>query len=254
MTTSPAHADPYIILYGISWEQYEKILDALGECHLRHAYTEGTLEMRSLLYGVSWEAYEKFLEAMGDHCPRHSYNGDTLEMMSPRKDHDWRKKLIGRMVELMTFELNIPIQSVGSTTLSGKHVEKGIQPDEAYYIANERLVRGKRDFEPDKDPPPDLTIEVDVTHSCVKRMPLFAQVKIPEVWRHDQQRLIFYRLTDDGDYEEIANSLAFPFLGSTDMNRFLDRWEATDELSLLREFIDWVKEQPMPENEDPTDS
>ena len=53
----------FIVLYGVPWETYESILDALDECHLRHTYDRGTLEMRRVLYGVAWGNYLKLLDA-----------------------------------------------------------------------------------------------------------------------------------------------------------------------------------------------
>ena len=111
-------SNPYVILYGIPWETYKTILDALGAYHLRHTYIRGSLEMRGLLYGVSWHDYTRLLLALGDINLRHTYYLGTLEMMSPLKDHDWIKRLIGRMLEAMTLDLDIDVQSVGSTTLS----------------------------------------------------------------------------------------------------------------------------------------
>ncbi len=41
-------------------------LMALGDYYLRHTYDEGTLEMRRVLYGVTWEDYLKLLDATPD--------------------------------------------------------------------------------------------------------------------------------------------------------------------------------------------
>ena len=79
----------FIVVYGVPWETYEGILDAIGRYHLRHTFDEGTLEMRRLLYGVPWEGYLKLLDATPDLNLRHTYDEGTLEMMSPRKDHEW---------------------------------------------------------------------------------------------------------------------------------------------------------------------
>ena len=52
----------YVVLYGVPWETYEGILDALGEYHLRHTYDRVALETRRILYGVTWE---RLLETPG---------------------------------------------------------------------------------------------------------------------------------------------------------------------------------------------
>ncbi len=243
MSVTSEQADRFVVLYGVPWDTYEGILDALDEHYLRHTYVEGTLEMRALVNGVSWQQYKRFLEALSDYNLRHSYDGWTLELMSPRKDHDWVKSILGRMVETMAYELNIPIQSVGSTTLTGDSVERGLQPDESYYVANESKVRGKSTYDPDFDPPPDLTIEVDVTHSSVKRLPLFAALAVPEVWRYDGQRVIFYRRGKSRKYTETQRSVSFPFLSPADVTRFLEKHTEMDENSLVRSFAKWAMQQ-----------
>ncbi len=229
--------DSYVLLHGISWEMYEGILEALGEYHLRHTYDRGALEMRSLLHSVQWKDYMRLLEVLGDRSLRHTYDDGELELMSPRKDHDWIKRFVGRMIEHIAISFDIVVQCIGSTTLTGKAVHKGFQPDEAYYVANEAAVRGKRSYEPDVDPPPDLLLEVDVTNSSLDRMPGFAALKINEVWRHDAELTRFYRLTSTGDYESIDRSLAFPFIGPSDIDRQLNKLEEFSENTVLRELI-----------------
>lgn len=241
MCATSAKAEETVIICGLSWERYEKLLLALGEHHLRHTYDRGTLEMRSVIHGVSWNEYEAFLEALQDHSLRHSYDRGTLEMMTPRRDHDWIKGLIGRFIESMAYELELPIQSVGSTTQQKKDVERGIQPDESYYVANEPVVRARLKLDPDVDPPPDLIIEVDVTSSCLSRLDIFAALKIPELWRFDGERLLFYGLNPAGLYDVLDRSQSFPWLAPSDVQQFLSQIEASEETSLARAFAKHAK-------------
>jgi Uma2 family endonuclease len=238
-----APEDRLVLIHDVDWEVYERILEALGEYHIRHAYDRGTLEMRAVLYGVSWRDYQKFLDALGDKSPRHSYDRGTLEMMSPGKDHDWVSRLIGRFIQTMSPELNIPIQSVGSTTLGREVIERGLQPDEAYYIANEPRVRGRLKYDPKRDPPPDLIVEVEVTRDAVSRLPLLAALGVPEIWRHSKEGIAFYRLGSKGKYVKTPRSIAFPLLRPADINRFLRSSSTIDETSLVRSFVEWVRAQ-----------
>ena len=247
MSIQEPAADPFVVLHGIAWEQYEKILDALGENHLRHTYDRGTLEMRGLVYGVEWKSYMAFLDALGDFSLRHSFDRGTLEMMSPRRDHDWVKRLIGRFIESMALDLDIPIQSVGSMTLSAEAAERGLQPDESYYVQNEPRVRGQSTYDPNIDLPPDLSVEVDVTHSSVPRLPLFAAIGIPEVWRHSGGDLRFFRLVKKGkhkgEYQETKHSLAYPFLQADDVNEILNQREGMGENALVRLFLERARDR-----------
>jgi Uma2 family endonuclease len=231
----------YVVLDDVSWETYERILDALGEYHLRHTYDEGTLEMRRVLYGVAWEDYLKLLDATPDLYLRHTYDEGTLEMMSPRKDHDWMASMVARMIETFAFAMDIPIQSIGSTTLRAAKGGRGLQPDKAYYLAHEPLVRCKETYDPEKDPPPDLVIEVEVTSTLLPRMPVFAKIGVPEIWRCERRRLQFYRLTSKGKYETIDRSRAFPFLKPADLMRFVKRRAEIGENAVIREFVEWAK-------------
>jgi Uma2 family endonuclease len=193
--------------------------------------------MRGLLYGVAWNDYVALLDALGDHPLRHTYDRGTLEMMAPRKDHDWPKRFIGRIIEAVALRFDIDIQCIGSTTLTGSEVERGFQPDEAYYVANESRVRGRPEYDAELDPPPDLIVEVDVTSSSVKRMPGFASLGIPEVWRHDGKRVGFCVLDDSGEYREATRSAAFPFLSPDDVSGCLDKLSAESENAVLKAFI-----------------
>ena len=231
----------YVVLYGVPWNTYEGILDALGEYHLRHTYDQGTLEMRRILHGVTWEDYLKLLDATPDLSLPHTYDEGTLEMMSPRKDHDWMAKLIARMVEAFALAVDLPIQSIGSTTLRASKGGRGLQPDEAYYLANEPRVRCKETYEPEKDPPPDLAIEVDVTSTSVPRMPVFAKIGVPEIWRLERGRVRFYRLRSKSKYEAVERSIAFPFLKPADLMRFVKRRAEIGENAVVREFVEWAK-------------
>jgi len=236
-----ASASEYVVFYGVPWETYEGILDALGEYHLRHTYDEGTLEMRSVLYGVTWEDYLKLLDATPDLSLPHTYDEGTLEMMSPRKDHDWVAKMIARMIEAYALAVDLPIQSIGSTTLRAAKGGRGLQPDQTYYLANEPRVRCKDTYEPEKDPQPDLAIEVDVTSSSLPRMPVFAKIGVPEVWRIERGRVRFYRRKSETEYEAIERSLAFPFLKPADLMRFVKRRAELGENGVVREFVEWAK-------------
>ena len=108
-------------------------------------------------------------------------------MMSPRLEHDWLGKLIARMIEAFALATDISIKSIGSTTIRAAKGGRGLQPDQTYYLASEPLVRGKDAYDPKKDPPPDLAIEVDVTNTSLPRMPVFARIGVPEVWRLDKR-------------------------------------------------------------------
>ena len=162
------------------------------------------------MHDVSWECYERLLEAVGDRRLRHSYERGTLELMSPLKRHDSVKTLLARLIEMAAYELEIEIQGIGSTTLRRRERLRGLEPDECYYVAHEAEVRYKADYVPGRDPPPDLAVEVDVTSSSLDRLQIYADLGVPEVWRFKDEQLSFWRLTRSGKYARSRRSRAFP--------------------------------------------
>jgi Uma2 family endonuclease len=197
-------------------------------------------EQRVLLSGISWATFESLLADTRNHGTRFTYDRGYLEMMSPSREHERMKRLIGRMVEAMTEELAIPMSSAGSTTLKAEWKERGLEADESYYIANEPRVRGRDEIDLRVDPPPDLAIEVDVTNTSLPRMPVFAQVGVPEVWRLDERRrLHFYRLKK-AKYQLVEQSVAFAFLKPADVMRFVNRRAEIGENAVVRAFVEWA--------------
>jgi Uma2 family endonuclease len=146
------------------------------------------------------------------------------------------------LIEIMALELDIGIQSVGSTTFFRAMGARGLQPDRSYYVANEPRVRGKEEYDPETDPPPDLVVEVDLTSSCVARMPVYATLRVPELWRYSTRKLTFFGLSRRGQYREVRHSKAFRFLRPADLMRFLDMRHDTDENSVIRAFVAWLRE------------
>ena len=59
---------------------------------------------------------------------------------------------------MLAFERNIPMSGEGSSTIRRMQGEKGLEPDESYYIQNEHLVRERRELDFSVDPPPDLAL------------------------------------------------------------------------------------------------
>ena len=243
MLQQPSINDDFVILTGVPWDAYVGITDALSGHRLRHAYDRGLFELRREVFGVSWNEYQSFLTGLGDFHIRHIYDQGLLEFMSPLKSHDWIKRIIGRFIETWAFDQRLPIQSIGSTTITNPRTERGFEADEAYYIANESKVRGKIEYDPSVDPPPDLIIEVDVTSSSKKQLQLYGAMKVPEVWLHDGDSLRFLHRTRQGKYRESETSLAFPFLAPADIVRFLERHAEVDETELARQFVTWARKR-----------
>jgi Uma2 family endonuclease len=123
---------------------------------------------RLVLHGPSWEEYTQMLRAFArQRGVRLTYDRGVLEI----KTHHFRRyncsRFLGRLIAALTEELNLPIASGGSTTLRRRRRQRGVEPDECFWIANEPRVRSIQRLNLRTDPPPDLAVEVDVTRSGV---------------------------------------------------------------------------------------
>ena len=193
---------------------------------------------------IPWDLYEHLLEVVGDRPVRITYFRGRIEIMSPLYTHERWKKVIARLVEVLSLELNIPMASAGSTTFRRKDEEAGLEPDECYYVQHSAAVTGKDRLDLPADPPPDLAIEIDITRRSIPRQPIYAAFGVPELWRFDGKKLEFMNLDQGRRYQPVPQSLAFPFLRPADLQRFLDRIPAEDEFSVLRDFQQWVRTLP----------
>lgn len=196
----------------------------------------------AVLHEIGWNFYERFLSEFGDRRVVHSYVDGELVIMSPLGfPHEHSKHLIGRLIWALAEELQTPIVGVGSLTLKSAELAKGAEPDDGYYVANESSMRGKRDYDPATDPPPDLLIEIDVTSPSLNRLAVYAAIGVPEVWVFDGFSIAVQTLQADASYAEATASLAFPTLPMADFSTWIGRSYSTDEMTWIREFRDWIR-------------
>lgn len=202
-------------------------------------------EPRILLPDTSWQLYESLLQEQGNRSVRMTYDEGNLELMSPSSEHERFKHLLGRLIESLTLELGIAVSGGGSTTFKREDLQKGLDPDECYWIANESFVRDKREIDLAVDPPPDLAVEIDITRSHLNRQQVYAALGILEIWCYDGQSLRVFVL-DQGCYNVDQRSRAFPFLPMAEFAAFLQRGMPAGETQWVRSFLDWVRREVVP--------
>ena len=205
-------------------------------------------EQRLVLYNVPWSTYETLLNLFEQNRSlRMNYDSGRLELMTVSQLHEMLKKLLARLFEALTEELDIPILGLGNMTNKRQDLEKGLEPDECWYIQHEEQMRNKKiDWE--VDPPPDLFIEVEVSQSLVSRLAICAKLGVPEIWRYDGRQIRFYRLGEDGAYQEIQQSDAIPPLRPEHLQSFLEQRGQMDQTRLVKSFRQCVRENLLAEN------
>jgi len=155
--------------------------------------------------------------------------------------HENVKRLIGRMIEAFTEELNIEIESASSTTFKREDLERGFEPDECYYIEHAAAICSKDDIDMTVDPPPDLIIEIDISRSSLNKFGIYRALGIPEVWRYDGESLRLYVLHDN-DYIEVQQSRVLSQLPIDTLTYLLSQRSLLGETQLVRQFRSRVRE------------
>jgi Uma2 family endonuclease len=197
---------------------------------------------RFVIYNVPWEQYEALLELWNGRHIRLTYDRGTLELMTTSSEHEMFKKIWARLVETLSFELRMPIASRGEMTFKRQLKERGLEPDECYWFDQEPAIRGKKRVDIDRDPPPQLVLEIEVTESALDKIDIYASLGFPEVWRFDGESIHIHRLRDEGKYLEAETGGCFPTLPTDELTRWLFRGLEMEENSLIREYIDWIRE------------
>jgi Uma2 family endonuclease len=195
------------------------------------------------LANVTWNDYERFLEMIGDRYYRTSYADGEFEILMPTSTHGVWAAILGRLVQALAFELDLPIKSLDPTTLRREDLEKGLESDRCFYLENEAMVRCKLALDFNVDPPPDLAIEAEVTSSVGKRMRIYAALRVPEVWRYKDDVLIVNQLAENGEYAVTASSRFFPQVSMSELARFVQEYERMGERELIKSFHEWIRQQ-----------
>lgn len=198
-------------------------------------------EQRAVFRGLTWDAYLTILNALPQtRGARLTYDAGTLEITVPLEDHEFATRLIECFIRVLAELMDLPLKTMGSTTMNFPQFEKGAEPDSAYYFQNQPLVKGRNvDFA--SDPPPDLVVEVDITHTDIAKNRFYAALGVPEFWRFDGQVWRIYGL-ESGVYVEVERSLTFPEIPKEQLYEFLAE-AREDEIGAMRALRAWWMEQ-----------
>jgi Uma2 family endonuclease len=203
-------------------------------------------EQRLLLRGVDWETYQAISRALTGRHLRLTYDRENLELMTISGIRGRCSRLLGRLIFVLAEEFDLPIRSCGDMTCDREDLERGVEPDESFYLANEPLLRDKAEVDLTTDPPPDLMVEIDISRSSRRRLGIYAAMKVPEVWQFDGETVRVHQLGPDGQYQVSEYSRHFPALLIAGLADFIRRRTEMDEVSLVRLFRQWVREQRKP--------
>lgn len=190
------------------------------------------------LSNATWEDYERILEMRGDRsAPRVTYVDGLLEIMSPSRDHERIKSLIGRLVEAYCLREDIPFMPYGSWTLKDRRRRRGAEADECYVFGEGPARR------------PHLAIEVIWTSGGIDKLEVYRGLGVQEVWIWRQGKLTVHALRGakrpqrsrptktsarKPRYVELTRSELLPDLDLDLLVQFLDRKSVN---SAVRDFV-----------------
>jgi Uma2 family endonuclease len=196
---------------------------------------------RVMLYNISWQQFENLLQDLGENrAARVAYDDGNLEIMTPLPEHEQYKEVISDAVKDIAEELDLDYESLGSTTWKQERKMAGIEADNCFYFQNEPLVRGRLDLDLQKDPPPDLALEIDVSNKSLNRFPIYARLGVPEIWCYDSGELKIY-LLQPGEYVESEKSLVFPSLKIRDLPKLIEQNRANGRRAIRKAVREWVR-------------
>jgi Uma2 family endonuclease len=187
----------------------------------------------------------QFLEARAEGGPRLKCFDGTVTLVSPGMPHEVAGERLATLVLAVCLELRVKHSALASTTwtLPLGAGDTGYEADRAYYIQSYGATK--------KHQPPDLAIEVVVSHSEKKALRAGAFLKIPEMWVLDlpRHRLTFHHLVmrgkQKGTYRPEPRSRAFPGLLSAEVLERLDDPE-TDSTAFHENCRAWARRVLVP--------
>jgi Uma2 family endonuclease len=202
-------------------------------------------EQRVVLRGVSWETYERLLAERGDAgSPRLTYDRGVLEIMSPGKRHESLDRLVTLMMGALSEAWAVDVTDLGHLTFKHPAWERGFEPDGCFFLRDAAaFVRGVEELDPVAHPGPDIALEVDISRSSMRKLAIYAQFRVGEIWRHDGERATMLGL-DEGEYHEMAASRALPLLTAARLTELLadgGRRSSTEWLAATRAWARGVR-------------
>lgn len=198
-------------------------------------------EQRVLLPGVSWETYERLLEEREERrVPRFFYDRGMLEIVSPSAEHESVGYHAGLIVAVVAAETGVDVYGVGSATFRREDLDRGSEPDAGFYFRNLEQVRGRKRIDLSVDPPPDLVIEVDITSPSLDKFSIYARLGVREVWRYAEGGFKIFALEGEA-YREVERSTVLPPLTGAKLSDFIESSRSLNLPRWLDEVRGWAR-------------
>ena len=211
------------------------------EAVLTEPKTQVLIEEHIILRGISWKIYEALMkEHESRSAPRFTFNQGCLEIYMPSQKHEKKAEFLTDIVKTFAEEREIELLSIRSTTFKKVNLEKGVEPDGCFYLQSYDQVFGTQKIDLEQFPP-DLVLEVDIFSPSINRFPIYAEFKVPEIWRYADDAVKIY-IFDGKKYLESAESLALPEVTGELLTHLLAESETLKRSAWLKNVRDSARQ------------
>jgi Uma2 family endonuclease len=217
------------------------------------AAADQRIEQRLVLDRVSWDSYVSIGDALGERPGiRMIYCDGTLILAGKSRGHFWYAKRLGECTMALAQGMGIAWEDAGGATFRQRDSNAGLEGDETFYLGDHAVqMRGPQDIDLNAQPPPDIAVEVEVSHSADVALVAWGLLGVPEVWRFRPRTWEFHFCirNAEGSYSDSEHSIAFPWLNSSDV---LSQMDLANELGAdqwNKQLGDWVKNVIHPRQE-----
>lgn len=191
-------------------------------------------DQASVLRGVTWDEYVRFRDDPANHGSRMTFDRGALEVMTLSYAHELISLLIHNFITLWSLHRQLEVQPAGSMTLRSQLLEQGLEGDQSYYIQQASRVLRQAAIDT-QELPPDWVIEVNHPRASLRKMPIYANLGVAEVWRWRSECLTVLGL-ESGQYVEMAQSLALAGFPLDQLRGALTKRNEVSQTALLQEF------------------
>ena len=125
-------------------------------------------------------------------------------------------------------------------TIQSELREKGLEPDNCWYFSHIDLMQRHDEFDPEQHPPIDLALEVDITTNSVVKLPVYADLRVREVWLCGPNAIRVMAL-EEGGYVECEQSRVLASVPLDKMAELIRGRHGCDDTALCQQFQDWIR-------------
>lgn len=195
-----------------------------------------------VLFGVSWADYEKISEEFGESSPFHIiFNKGILTVIPVTDIHEFLTTLLHDFIRFTGLSLKLNVTATGKATMRSKRNVIAAEPDASYFVKKAAQHRIKNYVPNEIELAPDIVVEIDVHHPSDDKFEIYAEFGVPEFWQYDGEQLKIFKLDEDSEYKQIERSEQLSVLTGAVLTEFLRRGLNEEQFRVLTDFQNWLQ-------------